>query len=250
MIEALQQLGLSKAEADAYVYVLDVGVAPARDVATHIGQTRTNTYAILARLTEQGLLIEDESVKVRRYSAADPSTVKQLILDRQRQLYVLSRSVDAITPALVSRYRLGLKKPGVLYLEGLDGLKASLEDMARANTEILLWGSSTVPENPPAYEMLQKAAIKRKARGIPTRMLLEQNARTWPHIHDFAKRGFTVRASPNEPIEAEIAIYGDTVCMTSYAPHLIVTVLTNETIARTYRIIFEEAWRHAQIVEG
>ena len=39
MIEALQQLGLSKAEADAYVYVLDVGVAPARDVATHIGQT-------------------------------------------------------------------------------------------------------------------------------------------------------------------------------------------------------------------
>lgn len=248
MLEILEQLGLSRVEANAYLYIVDIGTVLPRDVAVHIGQTRTNTYAILARLAEQGLLIEDESAKVRRYSAADPSMVKQLVTNKQRQLHVLSKSVDAITPELISRYRLGLQKPGVLYLEGLDGLRASLEDMARSKTEILLWGSSTVPENPQAYEMLQRAGVKRKARAIPTRMLLEQNARNWPHIHDFAKRGFTVRTSPNEPIEAEVAIYGDTVCMTSYAPNLIVTVLTNETIARTYRIIFEEAWRHAQPV--
>lgn len=244
----LVQLGLSDHEVAAYVYVLDAGNVTARDVAVHIKQTRTNTYAILSRLVEQGLLVEDDSMNVRHFNAADPSMVKRVITDRQRELHVLGKAVDSITPELISRYRLGLQKPGVLYLEGLDGLKTSLEDMARSKTEILLWGSTTVPENLQAYEMLQKAAVKRHARGIKTRMLLEQASKEWPHIHDFAKRGFTVRTSPNEPIEAEVAIYGDTVCMTSYAPSLIATVLTNATIARTYRIIFEEAWRHAKPV--
>lgn len=246
MQDVFTQLGLSEPETKAYLYVLDQGSVAAREVAAHIKQTRTNTYAILNRLVERSLLQADDATKVRRFIAVDPIALKQQVTSRQRELHMLSKSVEAITPELSSRYALGLQKPGVLYLEGMEGLKTSLEDMARSKTDILLWGSSTVNQHKEAYETLYKAAYKRKARGIATRVLFEAGARQWSHIHTFADRNFTVRLSMNDPIESEITIYDDKVCMTTYLPNIIVTVLTNKNIADMYRVIFEEAWRHSQ----
>ncbi len=49
-----------------------------------------------------------------------------------------------------------------------------------------------------------------------------------------------------EPLPGEIVIYGNKIAFTVYQPSLIVTIMTNETMTQTFRIIFEQLWQSAK----
>ncbi len=63
---------------------------------------------------------------------------------------------------------------------------------------------------------------------------------------DFKNKNYEIRFWGNEPLPGEIVIYGNKVAFTVYKPSLIVTIMTNDVMAKTFRAIFEQLWQTAK----
>lgn len=247
MNDALVQLGLSEKEAELYLLLLSENTNTAAQLAKRAKESRTNTYMILERLVEENLVEVDESAPVRRYRSADPERLKDLLNQRQQQLRNDQAALLSSLPELRSMYRLAHHKPGVLYLEGIEGLKTLLEDNVRTGVRVDLIASDEALSNPEAWELLQKAAVKRKARGIATRGLFHvANDKHWQRVKKWESKGYEVRRWGSEDLPGEIVVYEDKVAFTVYRPVIVVTIVTDAVIAQTFRIMFEQLWQQAK----
>lgn len=247
MKEALLQLGLSEKEAKCYLFLLSEGVLAAAEIAKGIQESRTNTYMILERLAAEGLAEPSDATAVRKYRAADPLVLRKLVALQQQQLKQTQAAVAAAIPQLSSMFSLSQHRPGVLYLEGIDGLKALLEDNAKVRQGTIdLIASDEAYDNQEAWALLQKGAQKRKARGINTRGLFHAPEYKWQKIKEWGVRGYEVRKWGKEELPGEIVIYGNKVAFVTYRPAIIVTIMTNEIMAQTFRVIFNQLWETAK----
>lgn len=246
MEEALSRLGLNQKEINFYLYLIKSGAKTASIISKELGETRTNTYMILDRLVEQSIVEIDDSKGVRSHRAADPSSLKKLLAGKQQELKKAHLGLSAVFPELDSLYHLTRDKPGVVYLEGMDGYKSAQEEMARAGQPIDVIASNVVPRNPEAEKILLRATELRKKAGTPARIIFHEQAREWLDIKLFKKRGYEVRLWGKEPLEGEIVIYGSKIVLTVYQPSLILTVITNDTLAQTLRSIFNSMWENAK----
>lgn len=231
----LIQLGLNEKEAKFYLFLLKEGSRTAAQVSNEQEETRTNTYMVLNRLVEQQLVqVETTGVK-QRYSAAEPTKLKELLAARQQQLRQSQASLSAALPRLTSMYNLGEHKPGVIYLEGLQGYRTFLEDIYKTGETVRLLGGHVPPQTPEARELLATEIRRRQSKGVLTQAIFYIGARDWPH-------GFEVRLWGKQPLDSEIVMYGNKVSFTIYQPKLIVTVITNDVLARTFHTIFDQLW--------
>ena len=82
----LEELGLSKNEAKAYLAVLELGSATANTIAKKSGVHRTNVYDSLKRLTERGLVNHISSGNKTTYGAADPEELLNVIKEKEYRL--------------------------------------------------------------------------------------------------------------------------------------------------------------------
>jgi sugar-specific transcriptional regulator TrmB len=249
MEEQLAALGLNAKEAKFYLYLLSEGALSASQIANELKESRTNTYMVLERLEKAGLAAADNSA-VKKYEAANPSGLKELLAKQQEQLRQSQAALSHILPKLTSIYNLGQHKPGIVYLQGIEGYKTFLDDLTKTKSLVDLWASDIVPQNKEAWAVLEKATLKRKTKGVVTRALFHQDAKNWPHIDTFAQKGFDVRLWGETPLEGEIVIYDNKVALTVYQPKLIVTVVTNEVLAETFRTIFEQLWHSAEKISA
>lgn len=245
MEDALNRLGLNQKEVEFYLYLIKSGTKNASALATELGETRTNTYMILDRLVSLYVVEVDDSHGVRKYSASDPTALKRLLLSKQNELKKTHQQLTAILPELSSLYSLTQHKPGVVQLEGLEGYRTSQEEMARSGQPIDVIASDVVPENKEAEKILLRATDLRKKAGTPARILFHESAKEWLDPEVFKKRGYDIRLWGKEPIEGEMAIYGAKVVLTVYKPALILTVITNQILADTFRSLFNSMWENS-----
>jgi predicted transcriptional regulator len=245
MDSLLIELGLSDAEVAVYQFLLAHSADTAAAIAKHVKQTRTNTYMLLNKLVERGVLIADDSQAVRRYGAANPVVLQEQLKVEQRKLARTSKSLELAMPDLLAAFNLTQQRPGVVYLEGLDGLKASFEDQARSKTDLMVWGSDIANRDPKVWQVIEKGGYKRRARGIKTKCLFQSSAAEWPHIKEFALKGFEVRLWGEQALSSEVLIYDNRVTFTTFTPEIMVTIVTNEVLANTFRTIFENCWETA-----
>lgn len=245
MEDLLIALDFTEAEAVVYRHLLAEGGGTAAEIAKKTKQTRTNTYMVLNKLLERGVVVADDAAAVRQYRAASPQVLEQQIREKQRALALTKRSLDEAMPDLLAMFNLSQQKPGVVHLTSYDGLRASFEDQAKSKTELLVWASDIANRDPKVWQIIDRGGYKRKAKGITTRCLFHTGAAHWPHINDFALKGFEVRLWGEQPIVDEVLIYDDRVTFTSFEPEILVTILTNKTLADTFRTLFETCWQTA-----
>ncbi len=242
MEQALQQLGLNEKESKFYLFLMNMPALTAAQIAKELQESRTNTYMVLDRLAEQELIAADDRGAVRKYAAADPITLRKLLQRQQQSLKQKQVTLAGVLPQLISNYQLGQHKPGVVYFEGLAGYKSFQEDIARSDPPIDVLASNVVPENKEALEVLQQAVKKRHARGTQARIIFHNDAKNWLDVKAFQANGYEVRFWGDTPLIGEIAIYGNKVGITAYQPTVITTVMTNDIIAETFRVIFGQIW--------
>lgn len=246
MNELLIQFGLNEKEAKLYTFLLEQTVLTAAEIAKQTGETRTNTYMILERLEQDGLVEIDEGKAVRRYSAADPSVLKQTLARRQAELKQLNTTLNQTLPKLQSQYNLGQLKPGVVYLEGLGGLKTLLDDVARSREEVLIIPSQYSPDAPDAWKVLQEGVNKRARLGVKTRIIFPESARKNLEWDRLKGQKYNIRFWGGREYPGELVVYGKKCVFTTYKPAVINTILTNDVMAQTLRNLFEELWEKAK----
>lgn len=247
METVLQDLGLNEKEARFYLYLLNEGSLTAAEIAKQLNESRTNTYMVLEKLAAEGLVQVSDRTAVRQYMAADPSVLKNRINRQMQQIKQTHVALQSVLPELSSIFNLGQHKPGVIYLEGIEGFKTLLEDNARLKQGTIdLLASSEASSSPETWELLQRGIAKRAARGVVTRGLFKIREDKKPLLKDFAGANYEIRFWSQEPLPGEIVIYGNKIAFTVYQPSLIITIFTNEVMAQTFRIIFGQLWHAAK----
>lgn len=241
MEEVLVKAGIRKKESRIYLHLLDKGAQTAAEIAKELNESRTNTYMIMERLVRQGLIKINEDKNIRRFEAANPDALKNIFVERQQKLRQEQVALNKVLPQLASIYSLGRNKPGVVYFEGIEGYKRVQEDMAKATEVKCILASAIVPENKEAWDVLQKAVKKRRTLGSKAQIVFHEQAKKIIELKSFQK-GYEVKFWGKEPLDGEIAVYGNNIVLTVYKPKLIVTVVTNDILARTLKSVFDQIW--------
>lgn len=131
----LQALGLTEAEARAYLTLLRFGTLTGYEVAHRSGIPRPNVYPALRRLEERGAITRIETPEGRRYEAVPPGDfVAGLALRMERSLHEALKALQALEAPL--------EEAPVWSLAGREGVLAHARQLlasARQNVVIALW---------------------------------------------------------------------------------------------------------------
>ena len=239
LLSVLTNIGLNSKEAKVYLANLEIGTAPASEIAVRSKMNRVSTYDILDRLIERGFVSTLTKNKITYFTATEPDLLRQEV----RKKYMDFKE------ALPELRRLkGLPShPHIRYYEGLEAVKKIYADTLTSKTEILNYADSkSIRTFWSTYDkdyVDERVKLKIYLRGIAPddeqgRKVAKSNEEKYREIR-------LVRAGPFS-FNNEINIYDDKVAIVSFSKKEILgMIIESEDIANTQRAIFMMAWEFA-----
>lgn len=126
--QILQEAGLTKAEATAYVFLVRNSPCAPPKLADMIHESRTNTYKLLDSLEEKGLVSRDDTQKKLRYWANNPSTLLDDLKKRRAEMEAHEKRFQDSLPSLIDEYFKHSEQPSIRYFNGIDGVRQVYQD--------------------------------------------------------------------------------------------------------------------------
>lgn len=130
LTNVLQRLGFNENKAKVYLACLELGRAPASDIAKKAGLIRTTVYKILEELAAEGLIEADLTSKVKAFIALPPA---KLIASIENKKDVAQESL----PFFLEIFSSTKYKPKVRFYEGKDGIKKVFEDALTSKEKVI-----------------------------------------------------------------------------------------------------------------
>jgi len=125
----LEDLGLTKAEAQVYLALLQSGPSSIRKIATVANINRGTTYDALKRLSTTGLVSYRKRGERQHYMAESPDQINTLITERRRELVNLQAEAQTLIPKLMAIGERRQGEPIVRFYEDDAGVVAILNDV-------------------------------------------------------------------------------------------------------------------------
>ncbi len=241
----LQDMGLSTNEALIYELLLEKGSTKPADLVEPSGLGRGNIYNILQQLLQKNLVAIKELGKFQVYEAVDPSQLQDLLTRKHQEITNLESAFQAALPQLTSLFRLSTGKPAIQVFEGLEGMKAVLEDSLTAKSEILTWFDPEAMTD--AFAAINQAYVKNRVRAKKSKRILlpaapqsaayqarMQNAYTDIRLANNQQAGFGLAV---EVYDAKVSFH----VLNPAKP--IAFIIENEAVAQFQRTVFEPLWQ-------
>lgn len=237
--QILQGIGLTEPQSNAYLALLEAGDHTPADLAQEIGETRTNTYAILAKLEKSGLVMRDASKKTRSYKPSHPVNLEAYVERRRNKILNWEYKLKSIMPGMIKTYFATTEQPEVRFFQGKEALEHIYDDILDTKQDLHL----IMTPNQHDYmgdEFLNdfvKARVKKKIfvealtpdtpganhnKALDKKMLLN--------------RTFYDPAAFDMPVE--INVYGDKVAYLSFGDEVMGTIIHSPQIAQAMRELF------------
>lgn len=227
----LEQIGLSKGEAEIYLILLRIGEATASEIAKHTKIARPNVYDYLNKLKSKGLVSFISKKNKIYYTPASPEKILDY-LDEKRDL------IKQKLPNLLKLYHLEKEKPQVNVYEGAEGFKILMNDIIKTGEDFVGWGASDrVRELLPDYiiERYLKQREQKKIRG--KQLFVETEGVLKTPMSEF-------RVIPKEfSSPATTVIYNNKVAIMIYTAIPLVIIIKSKELADSYRKHFKLLWK-------
>lgn len=236
-------LGLSQKESLVYLAALELGPAPAQNIARKAGVNRPTTYVMIESLTKRGIMSSFEKGKKRFFTAESPETLQNIFHAQRREIDEREHSLHAVLPELRALAS-GAEKPRVKFYEGLEGLEAMRTDLLRLKELDIL----SVFSLDDAEQILHQEHTEPFRKKLLDRQAKNRYIFTSSEPPKNIPAAWDGRRVPKDlfPLHGEITIYGDRVAMLSYKGKLIGVIIENQGLAETMRSMFELAWNGAE----
>lgn len=242
LIAELEELGLSKEEAQVYLTVLELGGSFASTIASKAKIPRVNCYYVLESLRHRGLITSNLKGNVKFFVAEPP----QVLVNQIQEKYAHAKK---LLPQLLSLISAQAFKPIIRSYEGIEGIKTIFDQTLEAESEVLGYTNlaalgQLLPDYLPNYT--QKLVKKQ----IKTRLLSPSTVEARDFIKKFYPKNYPEElveilfVNPKEfNFENQISIYGNTVAVMSLDPEESIGLLIESAVyARTQRAVFNLAW--------
>lgn len=161
----LEVLGLNKNLTRLYMAILHSNGLSAAQLASAVGITRSNIYALVDQLVAANLVNVDFEGSKRRYTPRDPAILRQNVEDRLKV-------VERLMPELQALYGASSVKPKISYFEGELAAKTVFEDLLTVRDDhYCYFGSLAAQLAVEGPENARKLVQRRLKKGIRTRSI-------------------------------------------------------------------------------
>jgi len=235
MEEALKHFGLSEKEVKVYLALLELGQSTAPKIAKKAGVKHPTTYVILDELRKKGLLTEIPKKSKSLFTAQSPET---LLAARKEA----NEEIRLKMPEILALYNAKAEKPKVRFYQGEKEILELYKEIFSENEVWFIASIGSIPETlmPAIHRHIQKA-FTNKTR---IREIEEDD----PISRDFRKKYesefYSIKTAPHDfKLPSDNAIYGNKIALLSYKTEPMAVVVESEDVVKTYRSLFEMAWR-------
>jgi len=248
-VAILQKLNLSPSEAKTYLAVLAAGEARVSEVGKLTGVTRMAGYTAAEELVKKGLLSYIDKQGKKRVMAEDPARLELMLREKEIRVRDEAESLKSIMPELQTLFSSSDIKPNVRVYSGTEGIKTLAEDILNTlkRGESYVGYGAVIEEFSDLEEYFHDFVPRRVKKEITFRGIVPGDVEDHTLKENKAKRR-ELRYVPlaEFPFKNEINIYGNKISIESFKDK-IGLIIESKQIADTQRMIFELAWRGAQI---
>ncbi len=141
MEELLTQVGLTEAQAKAYLFLLEHGPATPPAVAAGCGITRSNAYKVLESLDDLDLVIQKEVHKKYVFEPVDPTALASLVAAQHNKLQAIENNVKVAMTELRSKFRTSTSQSSVMQGHGRPAIIEAFAQQAAKSRPIYFFKS-------------------------------------------------------------------------------------------------------------
>ncbi|MFA6462206.1 MAG: helix-turn-helix domain-containing protein [Candidatus Woesearchaeota archaeon] len=239
-IAALVEYGLSQKEAEIYLTCLKTGPSTANRLSSLADFRRSTTYDILESLKAKGIISSFIREKKLFFQAANPEELISLLKSKQDK-------ISTYIPQLKKLSSTVLEKPKVLLFEGMKGIISLFDELYRGK-ELFIYGSAKKADEF-LFHLPESMARRRVEQKIILKAVFEKSEFSLFRLKDPEIRKFTqIRfLSEMEKFPTVTFISGHKVGIISLSQELIGTLIIDEEISQSQRLVFEGLWNRAKL---
>jgi sugar-specific transcriptional regulator TrmB len=236
--EILREFGLSDTQIICYQSLLSYGPGSAQEIANRLNIKRTTAFMALNSLIELKLVEHPD----KQYEISNPDILKKMLKSRQQKNLQISQNISNILPSMLSQYKLSHKRPGIIYKEGLSGLKTLFDDIIKTKEEILIFPSDFDRLDVKVSQFIDQQILRQQLSGIKVRVLYPSDKKENIDINILKNKNVKIKEFGSKSYKSQIIIYGNKLAITNFHPEILTTIILNEDISDTYKSIFENIW--------
>ena len=240
-LDTLQQLGLSKNEAQIYETLLRAGELSASNIAVRAKVHRRNVYDAIQRLLEKGLVFEILQKRESRFQAVEPRKLMELVQEKEAL-------VQNALPGLEKLFSATHHEQAVYVYRGIEGWKNYMRDIIRVGEPFYCIGGKGAWMDKPVMNFFPQFIRDAERNKIEYHHLFDYEVKEL--THDIVKHvGKNFKFLPKGySAPASIYFFGDRVNLISnihlggVEEDLTFTVVVNQQVADAFRIWFRFMW--------
>ncbi len=238
-------LGLSPSEATIYEYLIKSGRVSAGKIISGTHLKRGTVYGDLKNLIGKEMVSIIKKERMAYFSPKHPAKLAGLVEDEKNRLKKAKGTLENQFSAILSNFNLISGQPGIACLEGFEGLEYVYAEIIKAGEDILLFRSISDNDSPKIDKLVKNQIAKQIKRNIHTKAITPLVLDTpFSVIAKDIKNLVERRIVPKErfSLPAQIIVFKNKVAITSLDKNIITTIIENDSINLSFRVIFNFIW--------
>ncbi|MDO8574835.1 MAG: helix-turn-helix domain-containing protein [bacterium] len=235
----IKKLGLSDKEAKVYLAVLELGQAPAAEIAAHSGVVRVTAYVVLEELRKKGLVSTFLKAKKTIFAAEPPERLKNLFEIEEHRVKESFSDLKKILPDLSKLYESRGEHPKARLFEGSEGIDSLREDILKTKTKFLyqILPLDIIAKSP-SERKFQDEKVKKLYNISSKSIYYNKKGKIFPGKLGKAEYKFLA-----DKFETEIIIYGEKIAFINAKKKPTGIIIDDFSISQTIKIFFEALWK-------
>lgn len=239
IIQQLQHIGLTQNEARVYQFLLEQGFSSPPEVAKGTKIARTNCYNILQSLAQKGLVQQQKQGKRKAYIANDPEALFQRVREQKDR-------IEELLPDLRGLYAQHQNKPTIRFFNGFEEVQ-EIYYMTLTSQEVFGIGSTNelARRHNDFYTRWLKE-VKKKNIVFHDILSYPSGESAAPEMKELLRGLYDFKLMPKEyeDFPTDLLLWENNIALLSFEEPVFGTVLTNPTLAKTFRLLFRALWEH------
>ena len=231
--EQLKNIGLHESEIKVYLFLLTEGISTPPSVARGTKIARTHCYGILQDLKLKGLVEEELRGGRKAYLASDPEALIRSLERKKEQM-------ERLLPDLRGLYNTQKNKPRIAFFDGIKKVQEIFLQTLSAQEIFGIGSTVEFAAISPVFFINYQEQIK--TRNIVFHDLLTNASQVSAGKIQEILRGLydlTVLPRKYADVPTNILIWDNNIALIDFSNPVFGTVLSNTSLAKTFRILFE-----------
>ena len=243
--QVLEEIGLTKSEIKVYLGLLEIGSAKKGEIVKRAGISSSKIYEVVDKLIGKGLASYVVKNKIKHFSAAPPSRIKDYLKEKEVDLKRQEENFERILSSLELKQRSESKKTDAEIYRGWKGVQTVYNDLLNSlnkGEEYHIFGANKGTNTEKVKKFYTRFNDKVILKKLKANIIFNENARN--NISNAKKTGKVRYLEQTTP--AEILIYKNRTAIILLEDEPLAVLIRGESIAKSFKSYFDIMWKAAK----